>query len=83
MAEAAPLYDTYSRAPLRFERGEGVWLITETGERYLDFGAGVAVNVARPQQSACGRGAEGRRPTRSGTRRTSMKFPARKRWQSG
>jgi len=43
MAEAAPLYDTYSRAPLRFERGEGVWLITENGERYLDFGAGVAV----------------------------------------
>lgn len=43
MAEAAPLYDTYSRAPLRFERGEGVWLITESGERYLDFGAGVAV----------------------------------------
>ncbi|MDU0308671.1 aspartate aminotransferase family protein [Rhizobium sp. 10PS4] len=42
MAEAA-LYDTYSRAPLRFERGEGVWLITESGERYLDFGAGVAV----------------------------------------
>ncbi|TCU17969.1 aspartate aminotransferase family protein [Rhizobium sullae] len=43
MAQAAPLYDTYSRAPLRFERGEGVWLITEGGERYLDFGAGVAV----------------------------------------
>jgi acetylornithine/N-succinyldiaminopimelate aminotransferase len=44
MAETAPLYDTYMRAPLRFERGEGVWLITETGERYLDFAAGVAVN---------------------------------------
>lgn len=44
MAEAAPLFDTFSRAPLRFERGEGVWLITETGERYLDFAAGVAVN---------------------------------------
>ncbi|MEZ2131150.1 MULTISPECIES: aspartate aminotransferase family protein [unclassified Sinorhizobium] len=43
MAQAAPLYDTYSRAPLRFERGEGVWLITENGERYLDFGGGVAV----------------------------------------
>jgi acetylornithine/N-succinyldiaminopimelate aminotransferase len=43
MAEAA-LYDTYARAPLRFERGEGVWLFTETGERYLDFAAGVAVN---------------------------------------
>ncbi|MDL2404949.1 aspartate aminotransferase family protein [Rhizobium calliandrae] len=45
MAETAPLYDTYVRAPLRFERGEGVWLITETGERYLDFAAGVAVNA--------------------------------------
>ena len=44
MAEASPLYQTYARAPLRFERGEGVWLVTETGERYLDFAAGVAVN---------------------------------------
>ena len=44
MAEASPLYDTYARAPMRFERGEGVWLITEDGERYLDFAAGVAVN---------------------------------------
>jgi acetylornithine/N-succinyldiaminopimelate aminotransferase len=44
MAEVSPLYDTYARAPMRFERGEGVWLITEGGERYLDFAAGVAVN---------------------------------------
>ena len=44
MADAAALYDTYARAPMRFERGEGVWLITESGERYLDFAAGVAVN---------------------------------------
>jgi acetylornithine/N-succinyldiaminopimelate aminotransferase len=44
MANATPLYETYSRVPLRFERGEGVWLITEDGERYLDFAAGVAVN---------------------------------------
>ncbi|MBW6423260.1 aspartate aminotransferase family protein [Rhizobium sp. XQZ8] len=43
MAEAA-LFDTFARAPLRFERGEGVWLVTEKGERYLDFGSGVAVN---------------------------------------
>ncbi len=42
MAESA-LFDTFARAPLRFERGEGVWLVTESGERYLDFGAGVAV----------------------------------------
>ena len=44
MTEATPLYDTYMRAPLRFERGEGVWLTTEDGNRYLDFAAGVAVN---------------------------------------
>ncbi|UJW75921.1 aspartate aminotransferase family protein [Rhizobium sp. SL42] len=44
MAEATPLYQTYNRAPLRFERGEGVWLVTEGGDRYLDFAAGVAVN---------------------------------------
>ncbi len=43
MAEAA-LFDTFARAPLRFERGEGVWLVTEKGERYLDFGSGIAVN---------------------------------------
>lgn len=44
MAATTPLYQTYNRAPMRFERGEGVWLITEQGERYLDFAAGVAVN---------------------------------------
>ncbi len=44
MADATPLYETYARAPLRFERGEGVWLVTETGERYLDLAAGIAVN---------------------------------------
>tara|TARA_R110002020_G_scaffold113406_4_gene260893 strand:+ start:2700 stop:3896 length:1197 start_codon:yes stop_codon:yes gene_type:complete len=43
MADPA-LYDTYNRAPLRFERGEGVWLTTESGERYMDFAAGIAVN---------------------------------------
>jgi len=43
MADAAPLYETYLRAPLRFTHGEGVWLFDEKGERYLDFAAGVAV----------------------------------------
>jgi acetylornithine/N-succinyldiaminopimelate aminotransferase len=38
------LYDTFARAPLAFERGEGSWLITESGTRYLDFAAGIAVN---------------------------------------
>jgi acetylornithine/N-succinyldiaminopimelate aminotransferase len=43
MAELAPLFDTFARAPLNFVRGEGVWLQTDNGDRYLDFGAGVAV----------------------------------------
>lgn len=36
---------TYSRASLRFERGEGSWLFAEDGTRYLDMGAGIAVNA--------------------------------------
>ncbi len=36
---------TYNRAPLAFERGEGSWLIEADGTRYLDLGAGIAVNA--------------------------------------
>ncbi len=36
---------TYARAPLSFVKGEGPWLIEESGERYLDLGAGIAVNI--------------------------------------
>ncbi|MDP3254768.1 aspartate aminotransferase family protein [Bosea sp. (in: a-proteobacteria)] len=45
-AAAAPsvLLPTYARAPVAFERGEGPWSITADGTRYLDFGAGIAVN---------------------------------------
>ncbi len=38
------LYETFARAPLTFERGEGCWLIDPHGERYLDFAGGIAVN---------------------------------------
>ena len=44
MADAKPLYDTYNRVPIVFERGHGMWLETPEGERYLDFAAGIAVN---------------------------------------
>lgn len=37
------LLPAYARIPLAFERGEGAWLISSSGERYLDFGAGIAV----------------------------------------
>jgi len=36
---------TYARAPLAFERGEGSWLVTTDGRRFLDLGAGIAVNA--------------------------------------
>jgi len=36
---------TYARVDLAFERGEGAWLVTADGERYLDFTSGVAVNA--------------------------------------
>lgn len=38
------LYESFARAPLAFERGEGSWLYTASDERYLDFAAGIAVN---------------------------------------
>jgi acetylornithine/N-succinyldiaminopimelate aminotransferase len=36
---------TYGRQNIVFSRGEGCWLIAENGDRYLDFGSGVAVNA--------------------------------------
>lgn len=37
------LLPTYARADIAFERGDGVWLTTTSGERFLDFGGGIAV----------------------------------------
>ncbi|MBU2998787.1 aspartate aminotransferase family protein [Roseovarius nubinhibens] len=36
---------TYNRAPLSFVKGEGSWLIEADGRRFLDLGAGIAVNA--------------------------------------
>jgi acetylornithine/N-succinyldiaminopimelate aminotransferase len=38
------LMPNYNRADLAFERGEGAWLITADGRRFLDFGAGIATS---------------------------------------
>jgi acetylornithine/N-succinyldiaminopimelate aminotransferase len=38
------LMNTYSRQPITFTKGEGIWLWDDKGERYLDALAGVAVN---------------------------------------
>ncbi|MFG1202004.1 aspartate aminotransferase family protein [Xanthobacter aminoxidans] len=40
-----PVLPTYARIDLQFERGEGCWLVTTDGRRFLDFTAGIAVNV--------------------------------------
>ncbi|MGH7685166.1 MAG: aspartate aminotransferase family protein, partial [Vulcanimicrobiaceae bacterium] len=37
------LLQNYTRANINFIRGEGVWLIDDGGERYLDLVAGIAV----------------------------------------
>lgn len=39
----SPLLPTYARVNLAFERGDGVWLTSTEGERFLDFGGGIAV----------------------------------------
>ncbi len=36
---------TYNRAPMAFVKGEGSWLTAEDESRYLDLGAGIAVNA--------------------------------------
>ena len=36
---------TYSRAPLTFVSGTGSWLVEQDGRRFLDLGAGIAVNA--------------------------------------
>ncbi len=40
----ARMMPTYARADLSFERGEGAWLYTRDGHKFLDFGSGIAVN---------------------------------------
>ena len=39
------LLPTYARAPFAFERGEGSWLETADGRRFLDLSSGIAVNA--------------------------------------
>jgi acetylornithine aminotransferase/acetylornithine/N-succinyldiaminopimelate aminotransferase len=44
-AESRLLIHTYDRNPLLFTRGEGVHIIDEQGERYLDLLSGIGVNA--------------------------------------
>lgn len=40
----SPVLPTYARADVAFDRGEGMYVFDTDGRKYLDFGAGVAVN---------------------------------------
>ena len=54
-ADSSHIMPTYNRADLRFVRGKGAWLETEAGDKYLDFGSGIAVNTlghAHPKLNA-------------------------------
>lgn len=44
MAQATSLYSILPNTGAIFTSGKGVWLETDTGEKYLDFTAGIAVN---------------------------------------
>ncbi|MEQ6202387.1 aspartate aminotransferase family protein [Sulfitobacter sp. HNIBRBA2951] len=41
----ASVLPTYARAPLSFVKGSGSWLTEADGRRFLDLGAGIAVNA--------------------------------------
>jgi len=49
VSEQTPFSDavmpTYGRIALTIERGEGPYVFTPDGQRYLDFGSGIAVNA--------------------------------------
>jgi len=44
MAQGDHLYNTYMPPPVELVRGEGAYLYTEDGDKYLDFIAGISVN---------------------------------------
>ena len=44
-AESRLLLSTYERSPVLFVRGEGVYIIDESGDRYLDLLSGIGVNA--------------------------------------
>lgn len=44
MAKGDHIYDCYAPPAQEFVRGEGAYLYTEDGDKYLDFIAGIAVN---------------------------------------
>lgn len=44
-ADTSAVMKTYGRAEIAFVSGNGCWLTSDTGEDYLDFASGIAVNT--------------------------------------
>ena len=44
-AADSAVMQTYGRAEIGFVRGEGCWLESDSGEKYLDCASGIAVNT--------------------------------------
>lgn len=45
MTSRQNLYPTYQPPNIKFERGEGLWLVDDQGQKYLDFISGISVNT--------------------------------------
>src|SRR3546814_13638055 len=45
MMTISPLMPVYPRCDVRPVRGDGCYLIDESGKRFLDFASGIAVNI--------------------------------------
>ena len=45
MTSTTAVMGNYGRADLAFSHGEGSWLFSTDGDRYLDFATGIAVNT--------------------------------------
>ena len=52
-AADSAVMQTYGRAEIGFERSDGSWLISETGDRYLDYASGIAVLRPQPPAARC------------------------------
>ena len=42
---SSSIMNTYNRYPVSFKEGNGAWLTSEEGKKFLDFSSGIAVNI--------------------------------------
>ena len=42
---SSSIMNTYNRYPVSFKEGNGAWLTSAEGKKFLDFSSGIAVNI--------------------------------------